>query len=63
MPTPMPIIDENWGVNDGTFRKDAPTPSNMKPAASASSAVRMGTPIAATEPNAISRITTAAPIP
>ena len=63
MPTPMPIIEANAGVNAGRSKNEAATPTRRKPDANASSAVRIGRPIATTEPNATSKMITAAPKP
>ena len=63
MPTPMPIIAANCGVKVGMSTKDAPTPIMKKPETSARSAVTIGSPIATTEPKAMSKMMIAAARP
>ena len=63
MPTPMPIIAANCGLNSGKSAKFAPSPITEKPAPSAKIAAPSGSPMAITDPNAISRMSTAASSP
>ena len=63
MPTPSPIIVANTGATDPMSVIDAITCTIEMPIPRPRSAVRIGSPIATTEPNANSRITTAASSP
>ena len=63
MPTPMPIMAASCGPNVGTttpWLKSAMTPNPMP---IPNRAVRIGSPMAITEPKAISRMMIAAAIP
>ena len=59
----MPIIAVTCGANDGTSVKRANSVTIASPLPMPNSAVMIGSPIARTEPNAISKMTTAARMP
>ncbi len=63
MPTPSPIIVARTGATVPIAVKEAIRWMVAMPTPSPSSAVRIGSPMATTEPNANSRITTAASSP
>ena len=63
MPTPMPIIAANCGVNAGKSTKAAPRPTMRSPEPTPRIAIVIGKPMATTEPKASSRMMTAAPMP
>ena len=63
MPTPSPIIVARTGATDPISVTDAMMCTIEMPMPRPSNAVRIGSPIATTEPNANSRITTAASRP
>ena len=63
MPTPMPIIAVTCGANDGTSSTRARSVTTASPIPMPNSAVMIGRPIASSEPNAISRMKTAASMP
>ena len=63
MPTPMPIIAVTCGANEGTSSTRASRLTNASPSPIPNNAVMIGRPIASSDPNAISRMTTAARMP
>jgi len=63
MPTPIPIIAVTWGANEGTSSTRARMFTNARPIPIPNSAVMIGRPIARRDPNAISRMNTAARTP
>ena len=63
MPTPMPTIDATWGVKPGVMNTCDHSTTPDRPMLMPNSAVTIGRPIATTDPNASSRITTAAARP
>ena len=63
MPTPMPIIEATSGVKSGVEKTCAMTPTPATAMPTPTSAVRIGRPIATTEPNASRSTTTAARMP
>ena len=63
MPTPMPIIVATWVVKSGVGTAAAHRPSAAIDAITPATAVRMGRPMATTDPNAISRMMAAASRP
>ena len=63
MPTPSPIMAIISGAKIGTFRTWLSRSSSAKPMAMPNRAVRMGSPMATTEPNAISMMIMAPRIP
>ena len=60
MPTPMPIMAASWVANSGTEVAWESSSTTAKPTPMPNRAVRMGRPMASTEPKAISRMTMAA---
>ena len=63
MPTPSPIIVASTGATVPMSVNDAITCTSEMPTPRPKSAVRIGSPMATTEPNANNRITTAASRP
>ena len=63
MPTPKPIIDDRIVANSGTLANAARISVRPVPVARPITAVPIGSPIATTEPNAISRMIIAATRP
>ena len=63
MPTPMPIIAATWGAKSGVVRKLAMMPTPASEMTMPTIAVRIGRPIAMTDPNAMSSTTIAARMP
>ena len=63
MPTPRPIIAASCGANSAVSKTWVPSVTRLRPTPSANSAVRIGRPIATTEPKVSSRMTTAASRP
>ncbi len=63
MPTPMPIIAATCGTKLGVVRTLAMIPTPASETAIPMSAVRIGRPIAMSDPNATSNTTIAAMIP
>ena len=63
MPTPRPIIARSSGEKVGTLRRWLTRSSTAKPIATPNSAVRMGRPMATTDPKAMSMMMIAAVMP
>ena len=63
MPTPMPIIDASCVVMSGVVNTWLDSATSAKPTPMPNIAVRIGSPIASSEPNAMSRMITAAAMP
>ena len=63
MPTPIPIMAANAGVNELIASTRAASKISRSPVARLNSAVTMGRPIATAEPNAIKRMTAPAASP
>ena len=63
MPTPIPIIDANWVAKSGVAITWLRSPTKPRPMPMPKSAMRIGSPIARSEPKATRRITIAARMP
>ena len=63
MPTPMPIIAATAVVNSGTSSTRVTRPMSAAPQPTPKSAVMIGSPIASSEPKAMSRMMIAAAMP